>query len=140
MYLGATTYGIICDIRTPHPQQQPNQTPLKTPGHSSKGANKVTCRSGSRGRKTDVKGSIDSGRGKRGKTSQTLSESRKEQYGITATTVKPRSIRSNTQQIDYVSLNDGYEEDTLSPTKKGARSHTGPKVLPQQDGYLRISV
>ena len=64
----------------------------ESPGHSSKCVTKVTCRSSSRGHKTDVKGSLDSGRGKRGKTSQTLSESRQEQYGITTATVKPRSV------------------------------------------------
>ena len=35
VYLGAITYGIIRDIRTPHPQQQPNPTLPKMPGHSS---------------------------------------------------------------------------------------------------------
>ena len=76
VYLGATMYGIIRDIRTPHPQQQSNPTPPKTPGHSSKRANKVTCRSDSRGRKRGAKGSTDYGHCKRGKTSQTLSKSR----------------------------------------------------------------
>ena len=38
IYLGATTYGIIHDIRTPHPHPQPNPTPPKMPGHTSKRA------------------------------------------------------------------------------------------------------
>ena len=92
VYLGATTYGIIRDIRTPRPHQQPNPTPPKMPGHSSKHANKVTCRSGSHGHKTGIKGSTGCGHGNRGKASQTLSESRQENYGITAANVKPRSI------------------------------------------------
>ena len=130
VYLGATTYGIIHDIRTPHPQQQSNPTLPKTPGHSSKRANKVTCRSGSHGRKTGVKGSTDCGHGKRGKTSQTLSESRQEHYGITAANVKPRSVRSSRQQIDYVSLNDSYEDETPSPTKKRCKESHRPKSAP----------
>ena len=130
VYLGATTYGIIRDIRTPHPQQQPNPTPPKTLGHSSKCANKVTCRSSSRGHKTGVKGSTDCGRGKRGKTSQTLSESRQENYGITAANVKPHSVRSSRQQIDYVSLNDGYEDETPSPSKKRRKESHMPKSAP----------
>ena len=143
MYLGATTYGIICDIRTPHPQQQPNQTPLRTPGHSSKHATKVTCRSGSRGRKTDVKVSTDSGRGKQGKTSKTLSESRQEQYGITAAMVKPCSVQSSRQQINYVSLNDGYEEETSSPTQKRRKESHRPKSAPsarQLSAHKRMNV
>ena len=130
IYLGATTYGIICDIQTPHPQQQPNPTPPKTRGHSSKRANKVTCRSDSRGCKRGVKGSTDYDHRKRGKTSQTLSKSRQEHYGITAAHAKPRSVRSSRQQIDYVSLNDGYEDETPSPTKKRRKESHRPKSAP----------
>ena len=130
VYLGATTYGIIRDICTPHPHQKPNPTPPKTPVHSSKRTNKVTCRSGTHGRKTGVKGSIGCGRGNRGKASQTLSESRQENYGITAANVKPRSVRSSRQPIDYVSLNDGYEDETPSPSKKRCKESHRPKSAP----------
>ena len=88
--LGATTYGIIHDIRTPQPHPQPNPTPPKMPGHSSKCANKVTCRRyGSHGHKTSIKAGTGHGRGK---ASQTISESRQENYGITVANVKPRSV------------------------------------------------
>ena len=113
VYLGATTYGIIRDIRTPHPHQQPDPTPPKMPGHSSKRANKVTCRSGSHG-----------------KASQTLSESRQENYGITAANVKPRSVRSSRQPIDWMSLNDGYEDETASPSKTRCKESHRPKSAP----------
>ena len=99
-------------------------------GHSSKRANKVTCRSGSRGCKTGVKGVTGFGRGNRGKASQTLSESRQENYGITAANVKPCSIRSSRQPIDYVSLNDGYEDETPSPSKKRCKESHRPKSAP----------
>ena len=90
IYLGATTYGIIRDICTPHPQRNP--TLPKMPGHTSKHASKVTCRSGSRGRKTGGKGSTGRGHRNRGKASQALSKSRQENYGITATNVTLRSV------------------------------------------------
>ena len=130
VYLGATTYSIIHDIQTPHPQQKPNPTLPKMPGHSSKRANKVTCRSGSRGRKTGVKGSTSRGCGNRGKASQTLSMSRQENYGIMAANVKPHSVRSSRQPIDYVSLNDGYEDETPSPSKKRRKESHRPKSAP----------
>ena len=130
VYLGATTYSIIRDIQTPHPHPQPNPTPPKMPGHSSKRANKVTCRSGSRGRKTGTKGSTDCGHGSRGKASQTLSESRQENYGIIAANVTPCSVRSSRQPIDYVTLNDGYEDETPSPSKKRCKESHRPRSAP----------
>ena len=128
IYLGATTYGIIHDICTPHPQ--PNPTPPKMPGHTSKHASKVTCRSGSRGHKTGRKDSTGCGHGNRGKASQTLSKSRQENYGITATNVTTRSVRSSRQQIDYVSLNDGYEDETPSLSKKRCKESHRPRSAP----------
>ena len=58
------------------------------------------------------------GRGSHGRTSQTLSESRQENYGISATNVTPCTVQSSRQPIDYVSLNDGYEDETPSLSKK----------------------
>ena len=130
IYLGATTYGIIHDIQTPHPHLQPNPTPPKTPGHTSKHANKVTCRSSSRGCKTGRKGSTGRGCGNHGKASQTLSKSRQENYGIIATNLTPRSVQSSRQPIDYVSLNDGYEDETLSPSKKRCKESHRPRSAP----------
>ena len=130
IYFGATTYGIIHDIRTPHPQ--PNPTLPKMPGQTLKRASNVTCRSGSRGCKTGGKSSTGSGHGNHGKASQTLSESRQKNYGIPATNVTLRTVRSSRQPIDYVSLNDSYEDETLSLSKKDTRSHIGPGVLLQQ--------
>ena len=92
VYLGATTYGIIRDIRTPQPQPELNPTPPKSSGQTSKCAGKVTCRSGSRSHKTCGKSSTGHGRGSCGKTSQTLSESRQENYGISATNVTPCTV------------------------------------------------
>ena len=128
IYLGATTYGIIHDIHTPH--LQPNPTPPKMPGHTSKRASKVTCRSGSSGHKTGGKGGTGCGCEYHGKASQTLSKSRQENYGITATNVTPCSVRSSRQPIDYVSLNDGYEDETLSLSKKRRKESHRPRSAP----------
>ena len=56
--------------------------------------------------------------------------SRQENYGITAANVKPHSIRSSRQPIDYVSLNDGYEDETPSPSKKRRKESHRPKSAP----------
>ena len=128
IYLGATAYGIICDIHTPHPQ--PNPTLLKMPGHTSKCASKVTCRSGSCGSKTGGKGSTGHGHGNHGKASQTLSQSRQENYGITATNMTPHSVRGSRQPIHYVSLNDGYEDETPSLSKKRRKESHRPRSAP----------
>ena len=130
VYLGATTYGIIRNIRSPHPQLRPNPAPPKTSGHTSKHASKVTCRSGSHSRKTAGKGSTGLGHGNRGKASRTLSKSRKENYGITATNVTPHSVRSSRQPVDYVSLNDGYEDETPSPSIKRCKESHRPRSAP----------
>ena len=128
IYLGTTTYGIIRDIHTPHPQ--PNPTPPKMPGQTSKHASKVTCRSGSRGRKTGGKSSTGRGCGNHGKASQTLSESRQENYGISATNMTLCTVRSSRQPIDYVSLNDGYEDETPSLSKKRHKESHRPRSAP----------
>ena len=76
------------------------------------------------------KGSTGHGRGNRSKASQTLSESRQENYGITATNVTPCSVRSSRQPIDYMSLNDGYEDETLSLSKKRRKESHRPRSAP----------
>ena len=128
VYLGTTTYGIIHDIRTPHPQ--PNPTLPKMPGQTSKHASKVTCRSSSCGRKTAGKSSTGHGHGNHGKASQTLSKSRQENYGIPATNVTLHIGRSSRQPIDYVSLNDGYEDETLSLSRKRCKESHRPRSAP----------
>ena len=66
----------------------------------------------------------------REKASQTLSKSRQENYGIPAANVKLRSVRSSRQPIDYVSLNDSYEDETPSPSKKRHKESHRPKSAP----------
>ena len=92
VYLGATTYGIIRDIRTPQPQPELNPTLPISSGQTSKRAGKVTCRSGSRGHKMSGKSSTGCGHVSHDRTSQTLSESRQENYGISATNMTLRTV------------------------------------------------
>ena len=130
VYLGAKTYGIIRDIRTPQPQPELNPTPPKSSGQTLKCAGKVTCRSSSRSRKISSKSSTGRGRGSCGRTSQTLSESRQENYGISTTDVTPCTVQSSRQPIDYVSLNDGYEDETPNLSKKRRKESHRPRSAP----------
>ena len=110
VFLGPTKYGIIKNIRTPHPQ------PAKTPTTCNKcSTGKVTCRNGSRGKKA-VRGK-STGRGAKPSTSRTLSSSRQQNYGIIPSTA-PRVSKRNKPQIDYLSLNDGLDEETPTSPKR----------------------
>ena len=130
VYLGATTYGIIRDIRTPQPQPDLNLIPPKASGQTSKCASKVTCRSSSRGCKSGKKGSIGRGHGSHGKKSQTLSESRQVNFGISTTNMMLCTVRSRRQPVDYVSLNDAYEDETQSVPKKRRKESHRPRSAP----------
>ena len=113
VFLGPTKYGIIKDIRTPHPQ------PAKPPTTATKRSKvKVTCRNGSRGRKA----TRGKNTGCKVSNSRTLSSSRQQNYGINPTSA-PRASKRNRPPIDYLILNNGLEEDTpVSPKhrKRGA--------------------
>ena len=120
VYLGLTVYGIIREIRAPQPGSVVCKPTSST--NSSKRTGKTTCRdsSRSRGRKstnrakhnTEQQRSIQSDRPK------TLSEKRQANYGISATNITTRTVRSCRQPIDYVSLNDGYDEEEEPETRK----------------------
>ena len=111
VYLGPTTYGIIHDICTPQPQPDLAPTPPKPSGQTSKCAGEVTCRDSSHGHKTTGKSSTGHGRGSCGKRSHTLSESRQVNFRISIMNITPRTVNSSRQRIDYMSLNDGYEDE-----------------------------
>ena len=115
VYLGPTKYGIIHDIHVPQ-----TGSILAPPKSSSKWAGKVTCRNSSRGRKSTNQVKDNTGRrgGGHGRRPQTLSESRRANYGISMTNITTRKVCSSRQQIDYVSLNDGYEDEEPVVTKK----------------------
>ena len=128
VFLGPTIYGIICDIRTPQPESNP--IPLQPTGQSSKRDRKVTCRDSTRGYKTSDKHGKGRGHGSHGKRSQTLSESRQENFGISISNITPRTVRSSRQPIDYLSLNDGYEDETPDNPKQQRKDMYRPQSGP----------
>ena len=59
-----------------------------------------------------------------------MSESWSQNYGITATGVRTRSLHSNRHPINYLSLNDGLEEEVpQSPKQKRTTTHR-PRSAP----------
>ena len=120
IYLDETTYGIIREIRAPQPDAiQPTPKPR---GCTAKKTGKVTCRGSSRGRETNNINNNSKTSGGCTVRTHLLSESRLTNYGITPTSVNTRPVRSSRHRIDYVSLNDGYDEDSTPATKRKKES------------------
>ena len=130
VFLGPSTYGIIRDIHTPQPHSKPNS--LQSPGQPPKQGSKVTCRDSTRGRKSSDNCSKGRGRGcgSHGKRSQTLSESRQENFRISVSNVMPCTVRSSRQTIDYLSLNDGLEDETPDSPKRRSKHTYRPQSGP----------
>ena len=126
VFLGPARYGILRKIRRPVLQSSSNNitsssTSSITPTAKSR---KTTCHEGGSTGHRKRERSLGQGRGKHPTVStltsrkrpQTLSESRSQTYGITAPVT--RSLRSGLKPIDYVSLNDGFEDESRKPSKK----------------------
>ena len=128
VFLGPTIYGIICDIRTPQPKS--NLPPPWPIGQSSKWDKKVICQDSTCGRKTSDKHGKGCGHGSRGRRSQTLSESRQENFGISSSNITPHTVRSSWQPIDYLMLNDGYEDETPDNPKRCRKDTYRPQNGP----------
>ena len=62
------------------------------------------------------------------KCTQTLSEARSQLFGITPPVT--RSLRTRLIPIDYVSLNDGFADDTAATTRKKRRESHRPRSAP----------
>ena len=109
VFLDYTTYGIIKDIRAPNPTETKKKTsPVSTPAHRK--SSKTTCRDSTRKPMKQTEQKSNTSRGKRART---LNESRQETFGITApVTNTSRTVRSSRQMINYLTLNDGLEDDT----------------------------
>ena len=127
IYLDETTYGIIREIRAPQPDAI--QSTPKPRGRNSKKTGKVTCRDSSHGRKTSNSNNSSKSSGSRTGRSDSLSESRRTNYGITPTSVNTRSVRSSRRKVDYVSLNDGYDENS-TPANKRRKESFRPRSAP----------
>ena len=93
---------------------------------------KKMCRESARNRNNKSKTETPSGRGKRART---LSESRQVSFGIQAPPAVTRSSRRNRLNIDYLTLNDGLEDDEVSsPRRKKKptyRPGSGPSATRQ---------
>ena len=129
VFLDETTYGIIKNIRVPNPDETQQSTPTSAVGHKKPA--KKTCRESGRGR-TSKKSEM---KPKREKRSRTLSESRQVTFDIAPPPAVSRSVCSNRQNIDYLTLNDGLEDDEVSSPKHRRkatyRAHSGPSSTRQ---------
>ena len=130
VFLDHTTYGIIKNIRAPNPRTDViNKTPVQ---NQKKQCGKKTCRDNSRGHHPR-KRSEDKNNTTCGSKLTTLSESRHATFGITAPAT--RSVISSRQPIDYLTLNDGLDEDIpISPKcrkKNTYRPRSGPSATRQ---------
>ena len=91
-----------------------------------KKSTKKTCRDSTRSKtakKTKQKPKQAPAREKR---SRTLSESCQVTFGIQAPPTVTRSVQSNRQNIDYLTLNDGLEDDEVSSPKRKKRTTYRP--------------
>ena len=110
VFLDHTTYGIIKNIELLTLGLMTSTKYPPTPAQNQKKQRgKTTCRDNSRGRHPR-KRSEDKNNTTRGSKLMTLSESRHATFGITAPAT--RSVRSSRQPIDYLTLNDGLDENT----------------------------
>ena len=126
IYLDETTYGIFREVGAPQPDAT-KPTP-KPRGCTAKKTGKVTCRDSFRGRKPSSSNNISSG--SCGMRTQLLSEFRRTNYGITPTNVSTRSVRSSRHKRDYVSLNDGFDDEESTPAKKRKKESFRPRSAP----------
>ena len=127
LFLDETTYGIIRKIRVPNPSTIEQKTPVSK---SRQKNTKTTCRES--GRKKSTKPDTPSSRGRR---TRTLSESRQASFGIQSPPVATRTSSRTRTAVDYLSLNDGLEDDDLSsPRRKKKltyRPGSGPSATRQ---------
>ena len=130
---GPCEYGILRDIRRPA-QNIPVHNNPKTTGKpkTSNTTKKTTCRDDrSTNKKKGRSTSRDSKQTKPAKRARTLSESRSNNYGITPpATTSMQTLRSGLQPIDYLSLNDGYDNDPESSLRKRKRITHRPRSAP----------
>ena len=124
-------YGILCDIW--HPVQSilvhtNPKTPTSGKPKTSKTIKKTTCREN---RATNRKGDRSAGKESKQATlekrARTLSESCSKNYGITP---PPRTLRSGRQLIDYLTLNDGFDNDPVISPRKRKRPMHRPRSAP----------
>ena len=138
VFLGPACYDILRKIRRPVLQSSSNNTTSTSTSTitPTMRRQKTTCHEGGATGRKKRERSLMQGRGKHPsvltltsrKRPQTLSESHSQTYGITAPVT--RSLRSGLKPIDYVSLNDGFEDESIKPSKKKKRESYRPRGAP----------
>ena len=129
VFIGPCEDGILRAIR--HPTQSilmhtNPKTPTSGKPKTSKTIKKTTCHEN---RATNRKRGHSAGKELKQATSEkrarTLSESHSKNYGITAPAIpSTRTLRGGLQPIDYLSLNDGFDNDSeISPRKRKRPTH-----------------
>ena len=119
-----TTYGIIRKIRAPNPPDTEQKT--QSTGKMHQKSSKKTCRDTTRNKKSDKAEQKPKPAPVRGKRTRTLSESRQVTFGIQAPPAVNRSVQRNRQTIDYLTLNDGLEDDEVSSPKRKKKTTYRP--------------
>ena len=131
MFIGPCDYGILRDIR--HPVQSilvhtNPKTPLSSKPKASKNNKKTTCcENRATNRKRDRSVGKESKQATSEKRARTLSESRSKNYGITP---PPRTLRNGLLPIDYLTLDDGFDNDTVISPRKRKRAMHRPRIAP----------
>ena len=131
VFIGPCEYGILRDIR--HPVQSilvhtNPKTPTSGKPKTSKTTKKTTCRENrATNRKRDRSVGKESKQATSEKRARTLSESRSKNYGITP---PPRTLRSGLLPIDYLTLNDGFDNDSVISPRKRKRPTHRPRSTP----------
>ena len=133
LFLDETTYGIIRKIRVPNPSTIEQKTPVSK---SRQKNTKTTCRESGRKKNTKPKTKQSSDTpSSRGRRTRTLSESRQASFGIQSLPVTTRTSSHTRTAVDYLSLNDGLEDDDLSsPRRKKKQTYrpgSGPSATRQ---------
>ena len=134
VFIGPTEYGILHSIHWPTHSILVNVDPKPTSSGRSKSSSnkKTTC---CEGRTTNHKRGRGSSKGVKqtnlDRWACTLSESRNQNYGITPpTNPSTCTLRSGRQPVDYLSLNDGLDDDILTTSKKRKRVTHRPRSAP----------
>ena len=137
IFLGQTHYGILREIKQPSPGKSLPPPPLTLdhkPSSAKKEHRKTTCRTGTR---TSVKKPKSTPATR--KKACTLSENRSELYRISDTAepaVTSRSRRRSRRDIDYLTLNDGLEEDSVESLKQRKKVSYPPNMRGPSVGHV----
>ena len=134
VFIGPTEYGILRSIRRPVQGILVDGEPKMTTAARSKSSSikKTTCRKESTTkRKQERTVGIGTKQTKSEKRVCTLSESHSQNYSITPpANSSTRTLRSGLQPVDYLSLNDGLEEEPVSNLRKRKQTTHRPRSAP----------